>query len=108
MSIVEYNFQEFTDRDMFEIKLKDTIPDFGYIACTKRRPFFDFCVKHRFLALRRKTTSEFYKDTSLHSVLIDFRFSGMLDYRPKPIIFVTDHLIVVQPSFKMHNLRENH
>lgn len=100
MSIKEYNFQEFTDKDMFEMKLKDVIPDFGYIACTKRKPFFDFCVEHGFFNPRTVPA-----DSSmwLQEVLIDFRFSGMLGYRPAPIIFIAGSNIVVNSSFKMHN-----
>lgn len=110
MSIITYDFTEFTDKDMFEMKLKGVIPNFGYIPCTKRKPFFDFCIEHRFLSKisnRKETISRHHENVHLCDVLVDFRFAGMLSYRPKPIIFITDYIIVVQPSFKMHNLREN-
>jgi len=104
MSIVEYNFQEFTEKDMFELKLKDAIPDFGYISCTKRKPFFDFCILHGFFGTR----PEIFNDKlRLYSVQIDFRFAGMLDYRPKPIIFLAGGIACVQSSFKMHNLKSD-
>lgn len=102
--IVEYNFKEFTDKDMFEMKLKGIIPDFGYIASTKRKPFFEFCIKHRFMDHGPTYPNNKFQ---LYDVLIDFRFSGMLSYGPTPIIFVKGCKIWVQSSYKMHNLREN-
>ena len=104
MSIVEYNFLEFTDKDMFELKLKDTIPDFGYIACTKRRPFFNFCILHRFFGSRPSVLNDKLR---LYSVQVDFRFAGMLGYRPKPIIFLAGGIACVQPDFKMHNVKHD-
>ena len=107
MSIKDYKFAEFTSIDMFEMRLTGVIPDFGYIPSTKRKPFFDFCIEHNFLNSRKKTMSNYYKDMYLCDVLIDFRFAGMFGYRPGPIVFVTGSVIVVQPSFKMHNLSKN-
>lgn len=102
MSIVDYNFQEFTEKDMFELKLKDTIPNFGYIACTKRKLFFEFCQLHGFLGQRR---SQLTANLRLYSVQIDFRFAGMIDYRPKPIVFLASGIACVKSDFTMHNLK---
>lgn len=83
------------------MRLAGVTPDFGYISSTKRRPFFEFCVANGFLESKSYITNG---KASLYKVLISFRFEGMLDYKPKPIIFVEDFNIVVQESFKMNNI----
>ena len=100
MSSKDYQFAEFTSMNMFEMRLTGVIPDFGYISYKKRKAFFDFCIEHCFLRNKKRK----YRNVHLCDVLIDFRFTGMLAYGPKPIIFITDNIIVVQPSFKMYNI----
>lgn len=107
MSIKDYKFAEFTSMNMFEMRLIGVIPDFGYIPSTKRKPFFDFCIEHNFIRNKKGIILHRYKNVHLCDVLIDFRFAGMLAYRPKPIIFIAGSIIVVHPSFKMHNLSKN-
>lgn len=104
MSIKEYNFQEFTNKDMFEMCLAGTIPDFGYIACTKRKPFLDFLIKHGFIKQYPVTTANCNEEITRYDVLMTFRFMGMLDYRPQPIILVEEHGAMVCKSFKIRNL----
>lgn len=103
MSIKEYDFQEFTDKDMFEMRLAGTTPDFGYIPSTKRKQFLDFCVKHGFM--EQYPNSLFGVEiVTRFDVLITFRYRGMLDYKPQPVVLVEGHGSMVDRSFKIRNL----
>ncbi len=82
------------------MRLADTISDFGYIACTKRKPFLDFLVKHGFMKIAIANG----RGMTLCDILITFRFTGMLDYRPQPIVLVAEHSAMVCKSFKIRNL----
>lgn len=103
MGIVEYKFDEFTDKDMFHVRLAGTIPDFGYITCKTRRPFYEFCVKQGFISLYSKTSDG---KTALHNVHTTFRFSAMFSYAPKPVIVpASTNMIMVGKDFRMSNTR---
>ena len=89
MSIKEYNFTKMTAKDIFEMKLKDAIPEFGYISGKMRIPFIEFLVEHRFI----QRSTEIVSDDKLYAhwmPLVDFRFSQMFGYGPKPVIMLRD------------------
>lgn len=86
------------------MRLAGNIPDFGYISGSKRKLFFDFCINSGFITTH-PIKIDANKKISMYIVLKAFRFAGMLDYRPKPIIFEEDCQVVIYPSFKMTNIR---
>lgn len=101
MSIKEYNFTEFTDKDMFEMRLAGEIPNFGYIPDSKRKEFFDFCIKNNFIEMFSMTTS---KEATVYNVLVTFRFDTMFGYGPKPVIFAEKiSSAIVYNDFRMLN-----
>ena len=101
MSIKKYNFQEFTDKDMFEMRLAGDIPDFGHISSTMRKPFVDFCVEHGFISFYAATESN---RTSLYYVHITFRFTSMFAYDARPVILTDQNcMAIVYEDFKMTN-----
>ena len=101
MSIKEYSFQEFTDKDMFEMRLAGDIPDFGHISSTMRKPFFDFCVENGFISYYA-TTSD--KRASIFNIHVTFRFSAMFNYGPRPVIMAEQNCVaIVYENFKMQN-----
>ncbi len=101
MSIVEYDFTKFTDKDMFGMRLAGTIPDFGYISSTKRRPFVEFCIKNGFISYYASTSD---KRASIFNVHVTFRFSAMFNYGPKPVVMTDQNCVaIVYENFKMQN-----
>lgn len=42
----------FDKKDLFKLRLKGTVPNFGYISCSRRAKFVQFLVKHEFLTYR--------------------------------------------------------
>ena len=105
MSIVEYNYDEFTDKDMFKIRLAGTIPDFGYISCKHRRPFYEFCVRQGFISLYSKTSDG---KTGVYNVHTTFRFSAMFAYSPKPVIASSrSSSMIVSQDFRMTNTKRS-
>ena len=97
MSIKEYNFTEFTDKDMFEMHLAGTEPDFGYITCTKRMPFVTFCIKFGFIEQRNGPLDR----TDLYNVLIPFRYMAMFRYEPRPVVMTDRSLAMIGKDFRM-------
>ena len=101
MGIVEYNYAEFTGKDMFQVRLAATIPDFGYISIKHRRPFYEFCKKNEFLSLYSQTSD---RKTGVYNVHTTFRFSAMFNYRVMPVIVASGvSMILVGQDFKMLN-----
>ena len=98
----DYDYNTFTNKDMFEVKLKDITPSFGYIAASKRIPFLTALVSLKFL--------EFMGDsdhTLGYKVLYSFAYESMGDYRPK--MFVTaigDYLLFDQRKLPNEHLKE--
>lgn len=86
---------------MFEMRLAGTIPDFGHISCTKRKEFFNFCVKQKFIEMFSDTTN---KEATVYNVLVTFRFDTMFGYSPKPVIFAEKiSSAIVYNDFRMLN-----
>ena len=92
---IDYNFQEFTTKDMFEIKLKSILPDFGYMPCTKRGEFFSFCVNMKFIKFHG--SQERWHG---YKVLVPFIYSAMGNYRPCDVACNTGEIIVVDSVFR--------
>ncbi len=100
MSIKEYNFQEFTDKDMFEMRLSGATPDFGYITCKKRVPFLKFLVDNSFI---EKTTELEHNNIyyGRFMPLMDFRFSKLFDYGPKPVIAIRECMLYTDRALRL-------
>jgi len=87
--IVEYDYNTFTDKDMFEVKLKDIVPDFGYIASSKRAIFLKEMARLRFVVLIGSTNYNMgYK------VLQSFAYETMGVYRPKMVVTEIDEYLI--------------
>lgn len=103
MSIVEYKYEEFTNKDMFKIRLAGTIPDFGYISTKHRRPFYEFCKKHEFISLYSRTSDN---KVGLYNVHTTFRFAALFDYSPRPVIASSHgNMLVIGRDFRMTNTK---
>lgn len=85
------------------MRLAGTTPDFGYIPSTKRKQFLDFCVEHGFMEQYPSSTLG-VEIVTRFNVLITFRYMGMLDYNPQPVVLVEEHGAMVDRSFKIRNL----
>ncbi len=92
LNTVEYNFKEFTDKDMFGVKLKGTIPDFGYMSCSNRSKFFGFCVNMGFIEFAG-TASQ--KKRYAYRILVAFKYRAMGNYRPVDVNCNPGEMIVV-------------
>lgn len=102
-NIKEYNFQEFTDKDVFQILLAGIIPDFGYISLTKRKEFFAFCVDNGFIDYYATTSDS---QARLYYVGATFHFLVMYKYWTRPSIFTKDvSMAIVYNDFKMISTR---
>ncbi len=100
--IVEYDFTEMTEKDVFEMKLKDVVPDFGYITNKKRVPFLKFLVDNNFV----EQTTELEHNNRYYGrfmPLIDFRFSRLFDYSPKPVIALRECMMYTDKSNRLGN-----
>ena len=100
--IVEYDFIEMTEKDVFEMKLKDVVPDFGYITNKKRVPFLKFLVDNNFV----EQTTELEHNNRYYGrfmPLIDFRFSRLFDYSPKPVIALRECMMYTDKSIRLGN-----
>lgn len=100
MSIVEYNFTEMTEKDIFEMKLKDVIPDFGYITNKKRVPFLKFLIENGFV----EQTTEIPHNNIYYGrfmPLIDFRFTRLFDYSPKPVIALRECMLYTDRAMRL-------
>lgn len=103
MSIKDYNFCEFTIKDMFEAKLKGIIPDFGYISAAKRMAFLNHCTKLGFLDLLKDNDNELY-----YKVKHQFCYQTMGGYRPIAVISeVGDYMIFDQRSKPNKHIKQN-
>lgn len=111
---VEYNFQEFTKKDMFEIKLKGITPDFGYISIRLRRPFLDFLVKGNFMQDNGSVASRIETHTdsktlrrryaeflNQYTVLESFAYHQMNNYGTAPRRIYTDQNIFTTKASKI-------
>ena len=100
--IVEYDFTKMTEKDVFEMKLKDVVPDFGYITNKKRFPFLKFLVDNNFV----EQTTELEHNNRYYGrfmPLIDFRFSRLFDYSPKPVIALRECMMYTDKSNRLGN-----
>ena len=97
MNIKEYDYEEFTEKDMFEVKLKDIIPKFGYMTCTKRNKFFEFCVSRGFIECVGKVKKE---NKYGYRVLVAFMYSTMAKYRPSDVSCSPGEIIIVDNAFR--------
>ncbi len=94
---INYNFQEFTEKDMFEVRLKRTLPDFGYMPCTKRSKFFSFCVAIGFMKFEGTASQKKWHG---YRVLVPFIYSTMGNYRPCDVTCNTGEIIIVDKVFR--------
>lgn len=112
--IIEYNFQEFTDKDMFKIKLKDAIPDFGYISNKFRRLFIIVMVERGFLKDQGpvKDRLETYNDSQIlinrykefrnhYIVLVPFQYSEMKQFSPEQVNMYEQQDVFTHTSWKI-------
>jgi len=80
-----YDFREFTDKDLFECKLSEIIPDFGYINCKSRIHFLQFCLDKDLLThtvARSKTENGVKIEMNGYDVNVTFAYSTMGRYNP--------------------------
>jgi len=85
----EYRFEEFTDKDMFECKLKGVAPKFEYITSSKRQAFLTFLEKAGFVIF------EVSQETQVaYKVIYNFVYETMGDYRPTSIIANPDSYLI--------------
>lgn len=102
--IVEYDFTLLTEKDIFEMKLKGIIPEFGYITNKKRVLFLKFLVDFGFA----KQTTEIEHDNVYYGrfmPLTTFRFSRLFDYSPKPVIALKDCMMYTDRAMRLGNWR---
>ena len=98
MAIKEYDIEKITEKDLFEMRLKGDIPDFGYISIRLRRPFLDFLVKYKFMQDNGSVMQrlETHKDNETfrrrysefrnqYKVLEEFHYWELRDYSPNEI-----------------------
>lgn len=100
--IVEYDFTNMTEKDIFEMKLKDVIPDFGYITCKKRFPFIKFLVDNKFVD-RVTEIQNGKRYFGRFMPQMDFRFSRLFDYSPKPVIAIRDCMLYTDSGLRLGN-----
>lgn len=102
--IVEYDFTAMTEKDIFEMKLKDVVPEFGYITCKKRIPFLKFLVDNSFV---EKTTELEYNNIyyGRFMPLMDFRFSRLFNYSPKPVIALRECMLYTDRALRLGQWR---
>ena len=82
---------------MFEVKLKNILPSFGYMSCTNRHKFFEFCVSMGFIEFAGTAAN---KTRFGYKVLYPFIYSSMGNYRPCNVECNTGHIIVVDSVFR--------
>lgn len=92
-----YNFQEFTEKDMFTVRLKRTLPDFGYITCTERSKFFSFCVDAGFIKFEGTSREKKWHG---YRVLVPFIYSTMGNFRSCEVACNTGEIIIVDKAFR--------
>ena len=96
MGIRDYNFLEFTEKDLFQMRLAGHEPDFGYITCTKRAPFVAFCIELGFINFLDERANN-----TLYEVNIPFRYMAMFRYEPKPVVMTDNSLAMVGEDWRM-------
>lgn len=103
--IVEYDFTAMTEKDVFEMKLKGIVPDFGYISNSKRVPFLKFLVDFGFAerTTRLEHNSIYY---GRYMPLIDFRFSRLFGYSAKPVIALKGCMIYTDSALQLSNWKD--
>jgi len=103
--IVEYDFMAMTDKDVFEMKLKDAVPDFGYISNSKRKPFLTFLMKYNLI---ERTTELEHDDTFYGRFMphMDFRFERLFDYSSKPVVVVKGIMMYTDKSSRLNHWRD--
>jgi len=94
---MNYDYKEFTEKDMFEIRLKETIPNFGYISCPNRSKFFEFCTAIGFIEFAG-TAKE--KKKYAYRVLVSFVYSARGNYRNVDVDCNQGQLIIVDNLFR--------
>ena len=102
--IVEYDFTVMTERDVFEMKLKGVIPEFGYITNKQRVPFLKFLADFGFV----EQTTEIEHDNKYYGrymPLTTFRFSRLFDYSPKPVIAIKNCMMYTDRAMRLGNWR---
>jgi len=95
--MIDYDYQEFTAQNMFEVKLKNSLPSFGYMSPTNRHKFFEFCVNMGFIEFAGTAAN---KTRFGYKVLYPFMYSTMGNYRPCNVECNTGHIIVVDTQFR--------
>lgn len=93
----EYDFTEFTEKDMFECKLKGIAPNFEYMSCNNRSKFFEFCVERGFIEFAGKTSA---KHRYGYRVLVAFVYASMGKYRPSDVHCTPGEIIIVDNVFR--------
>lgn len=82
---------------MFEIKLKDIIPEFGYVTCSKRSKFFSFCSDMRFIEFIGIAVQ---KKKYAYRILVEFKYSAMGSYRATDVSCNPGEIIIVDSAFR--------
>jgi hypothetical protein len=95
--MIKYDYKEFTDKDMFEVKLKNTVPNFGYISCPNRSKFFSFCTSMGFIEFAGTASN---KKKYAYRVLVSFVYSARGNYRNVDVDCDQGQLIIVDTLFR--------
>lgn len=106
--IIEYDFTTITEKDIFEMRLKDVIPDFGYITGKNRIPFLKFLVDNGFIERRTELVNN---DTFYGRFMPqrDFRFSRQFDEKYckiKPVIAVKGYMMYTDTAKRLAQWRD--
>lgn len=49
---MQIDWENFSKKDLFELRLKGVVPNFGYMSCSKRARFVQFLVKNDFISFK--------------------------------------------------------
>ena len=84
------------------MRLDGVIPDFGYITCKKRVPFIQFLVDNGFVdRVTEIVNNKRYFGRFMPQ--IDFRFSRLFDYSPKPVIAIRNCMLYTDDAMRLGN-----
>lgn len=120
---MQIDWENFDKKDLFELRLKGGVPNFGYMSCSKRAKFVQFLVKNDFLSFKGmfqdlvKIANESnpgpnVKADSSYMVLYlvehSFEYESLSGsgspYRPTPARIMKGETVVTDKSHRLMNM----